>query len=83
VDNVVHVRAEKITQLPDGDIRAISHDYHHFNSAYLTDAAKKHPAEALGPPSSDLYLDSGYLIQPGKRSTQLTLDELMESHDFH
>jgi error-prone DNA polymerase len=83
VDNVVHVRAEKITQLPDGDIHAVSHDYHHFNSAYVTDAANKQPTEKLGPPSSDLYLDSGYLVQRGQRGAQLTLEDLMESHDFH
>ena len=83
VDNVVHVRAEKITQLPDGDIHAISHDYHHFNSAYVTDAANKRSVGTLGPPSSDLYLDSGYLVEHGQRGTQLTLDDLLESHDFH
>jgi error-prone DNA polymerase len=82
VDNVVHLRAEKITQLPDGDIRTLSHDYHHFNSAYTTDTGKKQSDAKIGPPSSDLYLDSGYLVERGQSATQLTLDDLMESHDF-
>jgi error-prone DNA polymerase len=81
VDNVVHVRAEKILQLPDGDMRAISHDYHHFNSTLVAQAANKQP-QKVGPPSSDLYLDSGYVVERRQRTPQLTLDDLMESHDF-
>jgi error-prone DNA polymerase len=82
VDQVVHIRAEKIVAMPDADIHSVSHDYHHINSAYATDTVKKELKQALGPPSSDLYLDSGYLVER-KKATQLTLGDLMESHDFH
>jgi error-prone DNA polymerase len=80
VDQVIHIKAEKIVQLPDAAIAASSHEYQHFNSAYATEAAKKE--EKTGPPSSDLYLDSGYLVER-KKSGQLSLSDLMESHDFH
>ena len=78
VDSVVHIRAEKIVQMPDDDIRAVSHDYHHFNSAYTTDAAKK---AQIGAPERDLYISSGYLVE--RKEKQMSLSELMESHDFH
>jgi error-prone DNA polymerase len=81
VDNVVHLRAETIEQLPDQAVETSAHSYHHFNSAYMTEAAKKQPQRA-GPPSSDLYLDSGYLVER-KKVRQLSLSDLMESHDFH
>jgi hypothetical protein len=71
VDNVVHVRAEKIDQLSDD----------HVELVLRYEGAKKQPQRA-GPPSSDLYLDSGYLVER-KKARQLTLSDLMESHDFH
>jgi error-prone DNA polymerase len=71
VDNVVHMRAEKIEQLPD----------QHVELVLRYEGAKKQPQRA-GPPSSDLYLDSGYLVER-KKARQLSLSDLMESHDFH
>ena len=84
VDGVVHIRAEKIVKMPDEDIRAVTHEHDHSHSAYSTDAAKKPP---IGAPERDLYISSGYVVERrAKRrdgSAQMSLSELIESHDFH
>ena len=71
VDNVVHLRAETIEQLPDQNVELV----------LRYEGSKKQPPRA-GPPSMDLYLDSGYLVER-KKAKQLSLSDLMESHDFH
>jgi error-prone DNA polymerase len=71
VDNVVHLRAETIEQLPD----------QHVELVLRYEGSKRQPQRAA-PPSTDLYLDSGYLVER-KKAKQLSLSDLMESHDFH
>jgi error-prone DNA polymerase len=71
VDNVVHLRAETIEQLPD----------QHVELVLRYEGSKRQPQRA-GPPATDLYLDSGYLVER-KKARQLSLSDLMESHDFH
>jgi error-prone DNA polymerase len=71
VDNVVHLRAETIEQLPDQNVELV----------LRYEGSKKQPQRA-GPPSTDLYLDYGYLVER-KKAKQLSLSDLMESHDFH
>jgi error-prone DNA polymerase len=71
VDNVVHLRAETIEQLPD----------QHVELVLRYEGSKRQPQRAA-PPSTDLYLDSGYLVER-KKVKQLSLSDLMESHDFH
>ena len=71
VDKVVHLRAETIEQLPDENVELV----------LRYEGPKRQPQRA-GPPSTDLYLDSGYLVER-KKARQLSLSDLMESHDFH
>jgi hypothetical protein len=71
VDNVVHLRAETIQQLPDQNVELV----------LRYEGSRKQPQRA-GPPSANLYLDSGYLVER-KKARQLSLSDLMESHDFH